>query len=272
MPLVILCGLPCSGKSKTSSALREHFSALGKSVRVVSDTDLAPRKNLAYADSKSEKEVRAALKTAVERELSDDVVVVLDSLNYIKGYRYELYCISKHNKTPHCVIHCATPIDICRQWNSQCSEEQRYRDDIFEGLILRFEEPNSMNRWDSPLFTINVGDSLPCDSICQAIFERKAPPPNQSTQSQPISAPNFLHDLDKVTQDVIKSILEQQKSLGPGSIKIPGSSETLRLDRLVSMAELRRHKKQFITYTKTHPVSKADTLISMFVQYLDNCL
>eukprot|EP00118_Oscarella_pearsei_P013463 m.107654 g.107654 ORF g.107654 m.107654 type:complete len:59 (+) comp37305_c0_seq6:543-719(+) len=48
---------------------------------------------------------------------------------------------------------------------------------------MRFEEPNALNRWDSPLFTVNVDDSLPCELIYKAIFERKAPPPNQSTQT-----------------------------------------------------------------------------------------
>ncbi len=61
--------------------------------------------------------------------MSRDIVVILDSLNYIKGiferrfysdaikqfqyqrnlvlcpgYRYELYCSAKAHKTPHCVV------------------------------------------------------------------------------------------------------------------------------------------------------------------------
>ena len=38
-----------------------------------------------YNDAKAEKEVRATLKSAVLRVLSKDGVVILDSLNYIKG-------------------------------------------------------------------------------------------------------------------------------------------------------------------------------------------
>lgn len=52
-----------------------------------------------------------------------------------------------------------------------------------DGLILRFEAPDSRNRWDSPLFTIQIEDALPFEAICDALFKRKAPPPNQSTQS-----------------------------------------------------------------------------------------
>ena len=48
---------------------------------------------------------------------------------------------------------------------------------------MRFEAPDGRNRWDSPLFTIQPDDELPCEHISAALLERKAPPPNQSTQS-----------------------------------------------------------------------------------------
>lgn len=53
----------------------------------------------------------------------------------------------------------------------------------FDALVLRFEAPDSRNRWDSPLFTILKDDVLPFEAISDALFKRKAPPPNQSTQS-----------------------------------------------------------------------------------------
>lgn len=40
----------------------------------------------------------------MERHLSKETVVILDSLNYIKGYRYELYCIARALRTPNCVV------------------------------------------------------------------------------------------------------------------------------------------------------------------------
>lgn len=104
-----------------------------------------------------------------------------------------------------------------------------------DALVLRFEAPDSRNRWDSPLFTILKDDTLPYEDISDALFKRKAPPPNQSTQSvgpralrvclgwrlslsehisvlfclvfsplqQPLSSANFLYELDKITQDVL---------------------------------------------------------------------
>lgn len=52
-----------------------------------------------------------------------------------------------------------------------------------EELMMRFEEPNSSQRWDSPLFVMHPEDELPYDQISNALFNRKPPPPNMATQN-----------------------------------------------------------------------------------------
>ena len=84
-----------------------------KEVQVVAD-DLGDR-NACYASSREEKMARGMLKSKVERYLSQDRIVILDSLNYIKGFRYELFCVSKHMKTPHCIVQCGTPAELARE-------------------------------------------------------------------------------------------------------------------------------------------------------------
>lgn len=49
--------------------------------------------------------------------------------------------------------------------------------------MFRYEAPDSRNRWDSPLIVLNTEDSCPTTDIYSALFNRKPPPPNQSTQS-----------------------------------------------------------------------------------------
>ena len=48
-------------------------------------------------------------------------------------------------------------------------------------LNMRFEQPESKNRWDSTLFTMQLGDELPLEDISNVLFNQKAPPPNKST-------------------------------------------------------------------------------------------
>ncbi|XP_054633278.1 protein KTI12 homolog [Dunckerocampus dactyliophorus] len=271
MPLIIMCGYPCSGKTRRTEELKAYFQQnTDRKIHVVADSVLAVDKNAVYADSQKEKQVRAALKAEVERKVNKDDIVILDSLNYIKGYRYELFCLIKHAQTPHCLVYCLTSDDVSSAWNASRDAEAQYTQDIFDALVLRFEAPDSRNRWDSPLFTILQDDELQFEAIADAIFKRKAPPPNQSTQSQPLSSANFLYELDKITQDVLMAIFNAQKTSVPGDlVSVPGTTEKIELTRSVNMAELRKFRRQFISYTKMHPTENTGQISNMFVQYLN---
>ncbi len=69
------------------------------------------------------------------------------------------------------------------------NEERRtagYERGVFDNLIFRYEEPNGMNRWDSPLFTVPYDDEQPpCEAIWEAMIgtdgKTKIVKPNQAT-------------------------------------------------------------------------------------------
>lgn len=67
MPLVILCGFPCSGKSRRAKELEELIKSRfpDKSVLIVSDDLSKFTKNELYASSSHEKTARADLKSKV---------------------------------------------------------------------------------------------------------------------------------------------------------------------------------------------------------------
>uniref|UniRef100_A0A674CVR0 Protein KTI12 homolog n=1 Tax=Salmo trutta TaxID=8032 RepID=A0A674CVR0_SALTR len=262
MPLIVMCGYPCSGKTRRSVELQQYFEQnTERKVHNVGDGTLGIEKNAVYADSQNEKNVRGSLRAEAERRINKEDIVILDSLNYIKGYRYELFCLIKHTQTPHCLTH--------GLWFCFCFHS-------LDALVLRFETPDSRNRWDSPLFTIQKEDTLPFEAISDAIFKRKAPPPNQSTQSQPLSSTNFLYELDKVTQDVLMAILNSQKTSVPGDlIAVPGATEKISFATFcisLNMAELRKLRRQFISYTKMHPTENIGHIANMFVQYLNKSI
>lgn len=102
---------------------------------------------------------------------------------FILGYRYELYCSSKSNKTTQCTLHIDTSSEQAWKQNLKREENCQYSQENFDALIMRYEAPDGRNRWDTPLFTIQPEDKLPFEEIAAALCERKAPAPNQSTQS-----------------------------------------------------------------------------------------
>lgn len=62
-------------------------------------------------------------------------------------------------------VHVGTPVEKCREVNSRLLEavdsDGGYPKEIFEDLVCRYEEPNGMTRWDSPLFTVPYDDQFP---------------------------------------------------------------------------------------------------------------
>ena len=275
MPLVLITGIPCSGKSKTANSIKDSLEEKGKKVILISEDELLKQqnqdKNIVLNDSLQEKTLRADLKGKVIRHLTKDTVVILDALNYIKGYRYELYCASKSVKTTQVTVHCDISPPTSWQWNESRNSD-KWTKETFDALVMRYEAPIGTNRWDSPLFLSLEAIPLNLEAVEAALFDRKPPPPNMSTQVQPLSSTNFLQEFDKSTSAIISAILEAQKLGLADNLKVPGTDERVTVTRNVTMAELSRTKRQFITYAKSRAIEDVAKLATMFVQYLNSTL
>ena len=97
MPLIIMVGIPCSGKTTRARQIADYLTQEVKlDVEIINEETLGLSKAEYYKDSQSEKILRASLKSNVEKLIDPKRVVILDSMNYIKGYRYELYCLARN--------------------------------------------------------------------------------------------------------------------------------------------------------------------------------
>lgn len=119
MPLVIITGKPCTGKTTFAKLLAEDLIARGKTVDLVNEESLSINKKEGYKSSFAEKATRGALKGATDHKLNAENFVIVDSLNYIKGYRYELYCAARTFRTPHCVIWLGCSDSESSAWNEK---------------------------------------------------------------------------------------------------------------------------------------------------------
>ena len=140
-----------------------------------------------------EKLVRADLKSEVIRHLNKEDVVIFDAGNYIKGYRYEIYCATKAARVSQCTVFCAINDEKMHSFNQLKTEEDLpsvkdnsqvpYTKETLEALKMRYEEPQGNHRWDAPLFTVFPESTLDLEAIYKSLFEQGPPPPNQSTQN-----------------------------------------------------------------------------------------
>lgn len=281
MPLITFTGLPCSGKTKWAKELMaelekriesaQESNAPGHNYKIIyhSDETLGLSHD-SYKESATEKSARGAQMSAVKRDLSRTSFVILDSLSYIKGFRYQLFCEAKGVVTPHCVIHVVSSLEKCLERNE--TAENKWDPEVIKQLQMRYEEPKEDTRWDSPLFLL-VSDleneTLPIDDIWNALVLKRAPPPNAATLVKPTSNNDYLQQLDRVTQDVITKCLQQQQLAGAGGqVRI---TDDMFIDlpvNNVSIPQFQRIRRTFVSLNRMRHID-SDRISALFVDYVN---
>jgi len=265
MALITISGYPSSGKTRRASQIKSHLeSRLADpsyegprfKVSLVSD-DILNISRDAYNDSKSEKPARGALFTAIQRQMGQDTILIVDGLNYIKGFRYQMYCAAREHKLRVCTVYVVATHDLCREWNSTRTDDRAYKPETLENLLVRFEEPSSMVRWDSPLFTVLwEEEDSPVDDIWKAVTAGNVKAPHAGTQVVAKAPTDALHTLEQTTTSLVSSIMSEQASSsslgGPTTLTISASLKP-RISlpaRNITLSELQRCKRQFVTVHK----------------------
>merc|ERR1711970_908704 len=92
MPLIVVCGVPCCGKTRRSVEIEKILKLKGKKVEVINDSSCGIQYS-DYGNFNKEKEARGKIRSELNKHISQQTYVIIDSPNYIKGFRYELWCI-----------------------------------------------------------------------------------------------------------------------------------------------------------------------------------
>ena len=135
MALVTISGFPCSGKTIRAQQIctsleqllqDESYQGPLSKVVLLSD-DMLDLSRSAYdgehnsqmpqaipmmilsQDSRTEKPARGSLFTAMQRQMALDTILIVDALNYIKGFRYQMYCAAREMKLRVCTV-CSVPL------------------------------------------------------------------------------------------------------------------------------------------------------------------
>ncbi|KAI5453617.1 kti12, chromatin associated [Naganishia albida] len=276
MAFITISGYPCSGKSTRARQIKadferrlqeEAYSGPKLSVEIVDDP-VSKVTRESYDNSLAEKPARASLFTNVQRSLGEDKIVICDAPNYIKGFRYQMYCAAREAKVRVATVFVVAPPQKCREWHDARAPEDRYKQETFDNLIMRFEEPSSMARWDSPLFAISWDDDL--EGANKSILDDLWVAATQGAKKGPTAAvvttvkppPNALQTLTKVTTLLVTSI-QSQIGMNPSSSTValpttafstdsPTPSQTplkisLPTSKTITLSELQRLKRQFET-------------------------
>ena len=220
--------------------------------------------------------------SALERDLDKENILVVDATNSIKGQRYQFYCIARSLGTPHAMLQVCCRPDETSCWNSQRPEGQGYTSEAMEDLISRYEEPNSFNRWDSPLFTVVSEDAeIPHEiaiEIFKSLLERKCKAPNLSTCVTPLRT-SSVQGNDAIVRNLCDQIWKAKQGnvhTNQITVTLPKNGGTAVIDigtHPLTMHELKRNSFQFLDWIKGGRLSSydcmgQDEIAKSFLSYL----
>ncbi len=285
MPLVVLCGLPCAGKSDVAARIAAAARAAGHPAVVLADgaAEAAPAPGGApgaHPSPAADKDARSALRSRADRALGRrGAVVVVDAGNEVSGYRYELWCLARTAAARFCVVHVDTPLAACAERNAarRAAGGPFWADAALDEAAARFERPEARRRWDAPLFTVSptAGDegveaqaaavvaaatagaaaaaaaAAGAGAAATGGAAGRALAPARATDAPAQAATNLLHELDAAAQGVVDAVMAAQAAAGgggdgPRALALPGGGAPLRLRRPVGLPELGRHKRAFL--------------------------
>jgi protein KTI12 len=266
MPLIVMCGSPCSGKTFYANKIKKYYEDKKYIVNLINEENLNADKKEIYLNNINEKNHRSLLKSEVEKKINDKTITIIDSLNYIKGSRYEFFCMVRNSKTSHCVIYVKATLEECLENNKKMNNI--YSIDILKDLYSRMEEPIQNNRWDCPLYTLYSDDTIPFENINISLFEGKKLKEPISTKPDYVFDTNFLFNLDKNCQEIINEILNKQDE-DIGEIILNCSEDKyITINKKFTPIQLKKIKLEFIKISKSHPPKNEKEMRKNFIEYI----
>ncbi|KRZ23356.1 Uncharacterized protein T4B_12183 [Trichinella pseudospiralis] len=284
MSLVMITGYPCSGKTMLARALKNALTEAegnNKQVLHISDDDFPRFHRSIYEKPYEEGQLRSFLKSEVVKNLKADTIVIMDSLNYLKSFRYELYCAAKAAQVSYFLIRCGNKGWRSSFFNMIRPQEMRYKLTTVHDLVKRYELPEERNKWDQIQYTFCLMEELVPEcakKLYPLILQGKKLTSNRSTEAQPLASAEFLSELDRLTSAINTAIQERLSENPIGQkgdqeeealLTVEDVDEPIKLKHGFTAQFLADVKRQFFAYVRMHPVEDAKVLANILMLNID---
>jgi tRNA uridine 5-carbamoylmethylation protein Kti12 len=154
--LLILCGLPSSGKttiSRNVASLLEDKHGIRS--MVISSDDFRDMLSYSSEGFKPEREifVKALYDKAIATALEQGFLVVSDDLNYYKSMRSDLRHIAKRVSSDYDIVFVDTPVEQAVKWNHERGSP--IPSSLIEEINQKLDPPKGDYKWDTPLVVVD---------------------------------------------------------------------------------------------------------------------
>eukprot|EP00917_Polyrhabdina_sp_WS-2016_P011455 GHVP01025224.1.p1 GENE.GHVP01025224.1~~GHVP01025224.1.p1 ORF type:complete len:274 (+),score=47.40 GHVP01025224.1:1620-2441(+) len=249
MPIIMLCGLPGSGKTTTGARIRDEAIENGEKAILVSEESFLGADNtldIVYSDTVKEKTMRSAFLSEIRRILRKDTYVIADGLNYMKGERYQLNMVSRQSKTSSCLVFVSTDENISYK-------ETRYNESVFCDLLYRFEEPTGTNKFEAPYFRNSKDTPVAFKEIYDALNPKKYSKPSKKPKKEIVDSE--IGCLDSRINHIV-NIVNSSDNKYPCEVVI--NNITVSISQPLSLFDIRKIKIYLSDQTKNVDISSKD--------------
>jgi protein KTI12 len=244
MALIVLCGVPGSGKTTLAHNLKPLFEALGRDCVIVPEPSV---EDGAFSAAHLETQARSDYKAAVHRALLPGRVAIADGMNFIKGFRYELFCFAREIGVGFCCAFCS-----CSDADAFERSRARYPEKTLRELIARMEAPSARNKWDRPLVVVaDPADRPTLEKVVESSLARESKLIAKKATTAGIGASAQVNDrIDRVINEFSEELLRVQGTVPAGG-KLTICGATFFLRRPLNPGQLKRAKREFADRAKT---------------------
>ncbi len=153
--LILLMGLPASGKSTFAKLLQEFlsFESQFESIGIIDIDQIREEKFGKVFNPEKEPEVQNEKFQRVTHELHPNNLVIVDDLHYYISMRHRYHELAKKMQGIYIPIYFSTPMRICEKWNT--GRGTPIPNHLIHEINKKFDEPGLKYKWDTPKLEIN---------------------------------------------------------------------------------------------------------------------
>ena len=211
--LIILVGLPASGKSTFAFKLKEKLeSNFHNKVKIIDPDIIRDNAFPNNFDFKNEPHIREKNIQSVNKHLNMGHIVISDDLNYYSSMRHDLKLIADSLNIKFYIIHISTPLKLCLKMNEDRGKPIPNK--VIKNIYNKFDNFNKY-KWDTPFETYDLTQSrdviqfieILSNKIALNLQEQKRI--KELLQNKPSTS--IREELDLITRKYVSELLKNPK-------------------------------------------------------------
>jgi len=255
--LIILIGLPASGKSIFASKIKVIFQKRYSNFKVeIVDPDKIRNKMSPMGfNYRKEYMVRKKNLKEVKLGLKKGLIVISDDLNYFSSMRHDLKKIAETLKKKYFIVHISTPIEQCIKWNN--ARGNPIPNHVIYNIKEKFDDFGGYS-WDIPTKVYDLSQIMKMETLVDDL----------------INSIEMYFNEDKAEVEILKDenklIIKYHQNLDSETRKIVG--KLLRNSNYINLKrEILAVRKLFITANLTTHLKKSE-IPKKFIAFLEKQL